>query len=116
MEDVKRVLEMEEPGEEAYGKLLETNMSLSSALDYLENNNKTYFGLEKGEGGLEDILCNIRDAYKNFRKTLILTEIPAIPKGSNIYNRLIELYEPLLEKYPTISGRIQLLHAILSST
>ena len=53
MEDVKEVLEMEEPAEEAYGKLLKMNMSLSSVLDYLENNNKTYSGLEKGEGGLK---------------------------------------------------------------
>jgi len=72
MEDVKEVLEMEEPAEEAYGKLLKMNMSLSSVLDYLENNNKTYSGLEKGEGGLKTYSATLGRFTEALKKPLSL--------------------------------------------
>jgi len=42
-----------------------------------------------------------------------MVNIPPIPVGSRLYNELIETYGPLLENYPSVSGRIQLLYAIL---
>ena len=46
-------------------------------------------------------------------KGLIARNIPLIPPDSEAYRRLIELYGSQLERYPTISGRLQLLYAMM---
>ena len=117
MARIKRVLEKEDPAKQAYDKLLNCNMSLNSIMEYLNEHNKSYGSLAEGEGDLENALYDIRETYNELLLgSLIVDEIPPIPAGSETYNRLIEIYGPLLENYPSASGRLQLLHAIFSST
>ncbi|OYT54979.1 MAG: hypothetical protein B6U76_06865, partial [Desulfurococcales archaeon ex4484_217_2] len=116
MAAIKRVLGEESSAEQAYDKLLKCNMSLNSIMEYLGEHGKSYGSLAEGEGELEDALYGIREAYNDLLGSLIIGEIPPIPLGSETYNRLVELYGPLLEEYPSTSGRLQLLHAIFSST
>jgi len=72
--------------------------------------------LVEGEGDIENALYSIREAYNELKGSLIVSDIPPIHFGSETYNRLVEIYGSLLENYPTVSSRLQLLHAILSST
>ena len=116
MAAIREVLEMEKPAKEAYDKLASMNMSLNSIIQYLDEHNKTYDSLSGDEGYVEAAVHGIKEAYSELKGSLIATDIPPIPLGSETYNRLVELYGPLLEEYPSTSGRLQLLHAIFSST
>jgi len=116
MASIKSVFEMEELGKNAYDKLVNTDMSLNSIMDYLREHGKSYSSLVEGEGDIENALYSIREAYDELKGSLIVSVIPPIHFGSETYNRLVEIYGPLLENYPMVSGRLQLLHAIFSST
>lgn len=98
MAAIKEVLEMEKPAKEAYDKLASMNMSLNSIIQYLDGHNKTYDSLSGDEGYVEAAVHGIKEAYSGLKGSLIVTDIPLIPAGSEAYNRLVELYGPLLEE------------------
>ncbi|RLG91479.1 MAG: cobalamin-binding protein [Candidatus Hecatellales archaeon] len=56
---------------------------------------------------------DVKTAYKKLvEKGVISSEIPPIPKDSAVYESLIRLYGPKLERFPSVEGRIQLLYAM----
>ncbi len=116
MASIIEVLKKEKPAFSILGNLSSLNMSFEDIGEYLREHGKSYFNIGEGEGSVGKVLSAVREVYEKFKGSLIVSDIPPIPAGSPIYNRLIELYGPMLEKYPSVSGRLQLIHAILSST
>jgi len=113
MEEIQHIKELEKevmPKIETFEKL---GMNLKEIYNILAQTNMTYPFEIEGNENLSKALNELYEAYNYLKGKTIVEDIPPIPVGSEVYNRLVAEYGPMLENYPTLSGRIQLLNAIL---
>ncbi len=110
-EAIKRVHDTEDEIIDALNDLDELGMSLEELSDFISEGGYTYPFTEDGD--IANVLNGLYEAYMYLRSKIITSDIPPIPVGSELYNELVSEYGLLLEDYPTVSGRIQLLYAIL---
>ena len=110
-EEIRRVLNIENETVGSLENLENLNASLDDLSKYISEGNYTYpFSEADSEG---KVLNGLHEAYMYLKGLLIVKDIPPIPVGSDTYNELVSEYGSLLENYPSISGRLQLLYAIL---